>query len=84
MSNESESPLRKEQLQLLPDNAIAYDLIYTPRPTKFLRLAGERNLITIDGLEMLLHQGALALEYWLDRPAPVEVMWQALLTHLAQ
>jgi shikimate dehydrogenase len=84
MSNESESPLRKEQLQLLPDNAIAYDLIYTPRPTKFLRLAGERNLVTIDGLEMLLHQGALALEYWLDRPAPVEVMWQALLTHLAQ
>jgi shikimate dehydrogenase len=82
MSNANESPLNEAQLKLLPDNAIAYDLIYTPRPTKFLHLAGARNLVAIDGLEMLLHQGALALAYWLDRPAPIEVMWQALLDHL--
>ena len=66
-------------MQLIPPGAIAYDLVYTPRPTQFLRLAAARGLATIDGLEMLLHQGAIALEFWLGWQAPIEVMHQALL-----
>jgi shikimate dehydrogenase len=34
-----------------------------------------------NGLGMLLHQGALAFEIWFNRPAPLEVMRQALLAH---
>ncbi|MCY7285131.1 MAG: shikimate dehydrogenase, partial [Cyanobacteria bacterium CAN_BIN43] len=51
-------------------------------PTQFLRQAQGRGAIAIDGLEMLVQQGAVALELWLNQPAPVEIMRQALLNHL--
>ncbi|MEO0541950.1 MAG: shikimate dehydrogenase [Cyanobacteria bacterium P01_A01_bin.105] len=73
------SPLSPAQMALLPDNAVAYDLIYTPRPTQFLKLAADRGLTAIDGLEMLVQQGAAALEIWIRQAPPVEVMRTALL-----
>jgi shikimate dehydrogenase len=79
MAKNPDTPVSSTQMQLIPADAIAYDLVYTPRPTLFLRLAAERGLIAIDGLEMLLHQGAIALAFWLGRQAPIEVMHQALL-----
>ena len=78
------SVLSDEEIKLLPADAIAYDLIYTPRPTKFLQQAAAAGLSTVDGLEMLVQQGAAALEIWLERPAPVDVMRRSLLDHLAQ
>lgn len=78
------SVLSDEEIGLLNKDAIAYDLIYTPRPTKFLQLAAAAGLTTVDGLEMLVQQGAAALEIWLDRPAPIDVMRRSLLEHLAQ
>jgi shikimate dehydrogenase len=83
MAQPDASPLTAAAVDLLPPGAIAYDLIYKPRPTLLLRLAAARGLKTLDGLPMLLHQGAIALEYWLGVPAPVEVMAQALHAHLA-
>lgn len=77
------SPLSDREIGLLQPGAIAYDLIYTPRPTKFLRQSAAAGLTTIDGLEMLVQQGAAALEIWLNQPAPVEIMRQTLLDHLA-
>jgi shikimate dehydrogenase len=74
-----QSPVEGELLDLLPSSAIAYDLIYNPRPTKFLQLAQTRGLTIIDGLEMLVNQGAIALEIWLSQPVPVPVMRAALL-----
>jgi shikimate dehydrogenase len=79
---EEASPLELEGLALLPEGAIAYDLIYTPRPTRFLHLAQAEGAIAIDGLEMLVQQGAAALELWLQRPVPIDVMRQTLLDHL--
>jgi shikimate dehydrogenase len=73
------SPLSEAELEQIAPQTIAYDLIYTPRPTQFLRQAQERGAICLDGLEMLVQQGAVALELWLNQPAPVEVMRQALL-----
>ena len=58
-------------------------MIYTPRPTKFLQIAAARGLKVIDGLEMLIHQGAIGLEFWLDQPVPIEIMRQALIQHLS-
>ncbi|MEO0395512.1 MAG: shikimate dehydrogenase [Cyanobacteria bacterium P01_A01_bin.137] len=77
------SPLSDAQIALLPSQAIAYDLIYTPRPTRFLQQAGTAGLVTFDGLEMLVQQGAAALEIWTQQPPPVEVMRQSLLDYLA-
>lgn len=78
------SPLDEAAMAQLPAGAIAYDLIYTPRPTQFLKLASANGHATIDGLEMLVQQGAAALEIWLQQPAPVAVMRQTLLDYLGQ
>ena len=82
MASDPNTPISETEMMLLPDHAIAYDLIYTPRPTKFLQMAAARGLKAIDGLEMLINQGAIALEWWLDQPVPIEIMRQALLDHL--
>ncbi len=76
------SPLGPAELELLQPGAIAYDLIYTPKPTRFLQLAQANGAIAIDGLEMLIYQGAAALEGWIQQPAPVDIMRQALLDRL--
>ena len=76
------SPVEEKLMQKLKANAIAYDLIYTPNPTQFLKLAQAQNAITIDGLEMLVQQGVAALEIWLQQPVPVDVMRDSLKDYL--
>lgn len=56
----------------------AYDMIYRPAETPFLAAARAAGCRVANGLGMLLHQGARALELWTGRPAPVAVMRQAL------
>ena len=82
MASDPNTPISETEMMLLPDHAIAYDMIYTPSTTKFLQMAAARGLKAIDGLEMLINQGAIALEWWLDQPVPIEIMRQALLDHL--
>ncbi|MBE8971423.1 shikimate dehydrogenase [Nostocales cyanobacterium LEGE 12452] len=78
-----ESPLSVEEIANLPTGAIAYDLIYIPKPTQFLQQAEKQGAIAIDGLEMLVQQGVAALKIWLQQEnLPVEVMRQALQNHL--
>jgi shikimate dehydrogenase len=77
-----DSPISTEMIQSVGAGSIAYDLIYTPRPTKFLQLAKAAGMIPIDGTEMLVQQGAAAFELWLQQPAPTEVMRQALIQKL--
>ncbi|TYQ30285.1 shikimate dehydrogenase [Pseudanabaena sp. UWO310] len=82
MANDPQTPITEAEMALLSDRAIVYDLIYTPRPTKFLQIAAARGLKAIDGLEMLIHQGAIALEFWLEEEVPIDIMRQALIQHL--
>jgi len=77
-----ESPLDSYLVGLIQPGAIAYDLIYTPRPTKFLLDSQKQGAVIIDGLEMLINQGAIALEIWLQKSVPVEIMRQALYDYL--
>ena len=63
----------------VPSDAIAFDVVYRPRETPFLRAARARGLITDDGTGMLARQGALAQQLWLGVVPPVDVMLQALL-----
>ncbi len=76
------SPIPEALIQKLKQNAIAYDLIYTPYPTQFLKLAKDRGATAIDGLEMLLQQGVAALEIWLQQSVPVDVMRNSLKEYL--
>lgn len=72
------SPLTPDEIQQIQPGTLVYDLIYTPNPTQLLREAEQQGAIAIDGLEMLVQQGATAFELWLNQPAPVDVMRQAL------
>ncbi|MBV5260633.1 shikimate dehydrogenase [Synechococcus moorigangaii CMS01] len=78
------SPVSDELMATLPPGAIAYDLIYTPAPTRFLQQAQAQGAQIIDGSEMLVQQGAIALEKWLGQAVPLETMRHALLNHLAR
>ena len=80
--NTDASPVDESLMQKLKQNAIAYDLIYTPNPTRFLKLAQDRGATTLNGLEMLVQQGVKALEIWLQQPVPVDVMRDSLKEYL--
>jgi len=60
------------------------DLIYNPALTPFLKDAKKKGHQTLNGLAMLLYQGARAWEFWTGRKAPVEVMRKALLQALSE
>jgi len=62
----------------LPEDAVAIDVVYSPKDTPWLRAARERGLRCDNGLGMLAHQGALALELWLGVKAPLAAMRAAL------
>ncbi len=59
-------------------SAWVVDLIYHPAVTPFLEDAESQGCQTMNGLEMLLYQGVLAWEFWLNIEAPVSVMRKAL------
>jgi shikimate dehydrogenase len=61
-------------LTRLPEPAGVYDMIYNPAETRLLRLARERGLPAANGLSMLIHQGARALEIWTGGKVPVNTM----------
>lgn len=68
----------------IPGGALAYDLVYNPLDTPFLREAGRAGARTTGGLRMLVYQGAASLKLWTGREAPVEVMMEAALMALGE
>jgi shikimate dehydrogenase len=50
------------------------DLVYTPTGTRLIEAARAAGAATVDGLEILVGQGALSFERFTGRPAPVETM----------
>jgi shikimate dehydrogenase len=62
---------------VFPVSAAAYDVVYTPPETRFLREARIAGARTASGLGMLVEQGALAFELWTSREAPRAEMMQA-------
>jgi shikimate dehydrogenase len=54
------------------------DLVYRADSTAFLAAARSRGADVVDGLEVLVGQGAISLERWTGRPAPRDVMRRAV------
>src|SRR5690606_38202968 len=61
-----------------PRDCLFYDLVYTERQTSFLAGAARARRRGVNGLGMLLHQGALAFEAWTGVKPPLDVMRRAL------
>lgn len=53
---------------------VVFDLVYTPRRTPLLRHAQAGGARALDGLPMLVYQGAAAFERWTGKPAPLKLM----------
>ena len=71
-------PLSEPELSALQPRCCVYDIIYTPRPTQLLQCAAARGCQSLDGLEMLVEQGAAALRLWSGRQeVPVAAMRRA-------
>jgi shikimate dehydrogenase len=54
----------------LPEHALVYDLVYAPIETGLLKAARARELETVDGLEMLVGQAAIAFELFYGAAPP--------------
>jgi shikimate dehydrogenase len=69
-----ELPLRAEQLSA---SQLVVDLPYGAKPTRLLEAASEAGARTVDGIEVLVRQGAVSFAIWTGREPPLEVMLAA-------
>ncbi len=68
--------------EILPRFSVVMDIVYAPLETRLIREAKAAGCKTIDGLAMLLHQGAEQFRIWTGQTAPEAVMRTALLEEL--
>jgi shikimate dehydrogenase len=66
-------PVLELDLSPLASGATVYDIVYAPLETGLLKAARARDLRTLDGLEMLIGQAALAFDIFFDAQAPREL-----------
>ncbi|HSA07602.1 MAG TPA: shikimate dehydrogenase [Candidatus Gastranaerophilales bacterium] len=76
------SPLSAYSIDSLKTGAFVYDIVYRPRKTKLLELTEKRGLKTLDGLDMLVLQGAKSFSLWTGKEASVETMKNAAVAAL--
>jgi shikimate dehydrogenase len=61
----------------VPSHLTVFDAVYNPLETRLLEKAREAGARAIDGLGMLLAQGAIAFEMWTGHSPPIGVMREA-------
>lgn len=59
-------------------NQMVYDLIYMFPETRLMQIARQQGARAANGIDMLAFQGALSLEIWTGRKAPVDIMRKVL------
>ncbi|HEY2335349.1 MAG TPA: shikimate dehydrogenase [Solirubrobacterales bacterium] len=76
---DGEDPFTELPLQpggFVPGQTVV-DMVYGGEPTALLRAAEAAGASAVDGIEILVQQGALSLEIWTGRPAPLATMRSA-------
>ncbi|HIE15207.1 TPA: shikimate dehydrogenase [Candidatus Bathyarchaeota archaeon] len=71
---ERETPIPKT---FLKSDMTIFDLVYNPLETRFLREAKAIGARIIDGLTMLVYQGAASFKLWMNVEPPINVMMKA-------
>jgi 3-dehydroquinate dehydratase/shikimate dehydrogenase len=59
-------PIEEDELNA----GLVFDMVYNPLETPLIKLAKERGIPTISGMEMFVQQGARQFEIWTGKPAP--------------
>ena len=73
--HEDETPIDKKYIK---PNHVCFDATYNPIKTKFLLEAEEKGCKVINGLGMVINQGALQVKLWSGRPEPYEQMTKTI------
>ncbi len=82
-TNIDELPFGESFWKAIKSNTIVYDLIYNPSPTPLLKFCEKKGCMTIDGVQMLIAQGAKSLSFWTNGlEVPFEVMHDAIKKYL--
>ncbi|MBX6359433.1 MAG: shikimate dehydrogenase [Acidobacterium ailaaui] len=63
---------------------LVFDMVYNPIETPLLRMAREKGIPVVTGVEMFVHQGARQFEIWTGKPAPEEEMFRVVVHALRQ
>jgi shikimate dehydrogenase len=76
-------PVVLPSTELGPQHLVC-DIVYRPLQTPLLRVAQQQGARTVDGLGMLLHQGAKAFEIWTEHSFPMALIRARLLEALGE
>jgi shikimate dehydrogenase len=63
---------------ILRQGMTVLDMVYTPRRTELLAAAADAGATVVDGVSLLVHQGARSFQLWTGLPAPVAAMRRAV------
>jgi shikimate dehydrogenase len=63
---------------MMHKDLVVFDIVYNPMNTRLLREAKKAGAKAIDGVMMLVYQGAEAFKIWTGRSPPVDVMEKAV------
>lgn len=77
----NKSPLDGMEV-ILPKGLFVFDCVYNPFETKLLKEAKQQGCNTLEGIYMLVNQGAIAFEWWTGKQPDTKLMLDAALTKL--
>ncbi|MBF0624735.1 MAG: shikimate dehydrogenase [Magnetococcales bacterium] len=67
-------PISGVDVSRLPKEAVVNDIVYSPPVTPLMQAALTRGLGVLNGLDMLIHQGAQAFRIWTGREMPIPLI----------
>ena len=65
------SPIDEDIVKTMKKDSIVYDIVYNPLKTELIKYAKKHGIKTIQGLDMLIYQGAKAFEIWTGKKPDV-------------
>jgi shikimate dehydrogenase len=68
-------PISKGNLERI---GYLFDMVYGPNETRLVRMARDAGVHSVDGLSMLVLQGASSVERWTGHKAPVDIMFESV------
>ncbi|MFX1346282.1 MAG: shikimate dehydrogenase [Promethearchaeota archaeon] len=74
-----ETPISRKFLR---DDLFVFDVIYNPLETRLMKEAAEIGCKTLGGLDMLVNQGILAFEWWLNKKPNKDLMKNKIIEYL--
>lgn len=77
------SPVEENVIKTMDKNSVVYDIVYNPLKTELIKLAKKHGIKTIQGLDMLIYQGAKAFEIWTGKKPDTLKMKIAALEEMA-